>query len=412
MKKLFCVGLALVALVFLSFSWPARADTPPGWYGTVGGIANMPTDSSTHPPGAPSTLIHYDTGWGVLGSLGHEWNSGLRLEGEVAYSHADVDHVDGSAITNGHLANTDFFGNLIYDIKTGMRLTPYVGAGAGFALADADHILLPDGSALNDERLKFAYQAIGGLAFPLDNHWAVSADYRYVRTLDPSYDTTFGGRARTENASHNIVVSLRYTITNPPKPAPALQPAEAMPPPQPQPPVAQAPAVPPVPQSYMVFFDFDKSDLTPEAKRILAAAAQDYQRGGFVRVVVTGHTDTVGSDAYNLKLSQRRANAVKAELIKDGVSDDQIDATGVGKKGLLVPTANGVREAQNRRAEIVFRPSGQPQTQMAPPPQAPGQQQTQLQPETVPEEIPQPTPPPQQDQDNVQPAGAQPIPPS
>ena len=73
-----------------------------------------------------------------------------------------------------------------------------------------------------------------------------------------------------------------------------------------------------------------------------------------MRIVVTGHTDTVGSVLYNQKLSDRRAAAVKAELQSLGVDSNVIVATGVGKNGLLVPTANGVREAQNRRAEIVF----------------------------------------------------------
>lgn len=118
--------------------------------------------------------------------------------------------------------------------------------------------------------------------------------------------------------------------------------------------MAAQPAVPPVPQSYMVFFDFDKSVLTPEAKRIIAAAAEDFKKGGYVRIVVTGHTDTVGTVKYNQKLSERRAAAVKKEFAQLGVPAAEVQAVGVGKSGLLVPTADGVREAQNRRAEIVF----------------------------------------------------------
>jgi outer membrane protein OmpA-like peptidoglycan-associated protein len=105
----------------------------------------------------------------------------------------------------------------------------------------------------------------------------------------------------------------------------------------------------------MVFFDFDKSALTPEAKKILASAAQDFKSGKYVRIVVTGHTDTVGTAKYNQKLSERRAATVKTQLQKLGVNPSEIEATGVGKNDLLVPTADGVREAQNRRAEIVFQ---------------------------------------------------------
>ena len=104
----------------------------------------------------------------------------------------------------------------------------------------------------------------------------------------------------------------------------------------------------------MVFFDFDKSDLTAEAQRIITAASEDFKKGGYVRLVITGHTDTVGTDSYNQKLSERRANAVRIELQKLGVDPKAIMAIGVGKNGLLVPTADQIREAQNRRAEIVF----------------------------------------------------------
>ncbi|HEY4125365.1 MAG TPA: OmpA family protein, partial [Rhizomicrobium sp.] len=79
-----------------------------------------------------------------------------------------------------------------------------------------------------------------------------------------------------------------------------------------------------------------------------------FKKDGYVRIVVTGHTDTVGSNDYNQKLSERRAASVKRELIHLGLSAKSIEPMGVGKNGLLVPTADGVREAQNRRAEIVF----------------------------------------------------------
>ncbi|MGG2305205.1 OmpA family protein, partial [Salmonella enterica] len=77
--------------------------------------------------------------------------------------------------------------------------------------------------------------------------------------------------------------------------------------------------VAPVAQTYQVFFDFDKAALTDEAKRIIASAAEDYKSGKYVRIVVTGHTDTKGKDKYNKGLSNRRAAAVKAEFASQGV---------------------------------------------------------------------------------------------
>jgi hypothetical protein len=108
------------------------------------------------------------------------------------------------------------------------------------------------------------------------------------------------------------------------------------------------------PHSYLVFFDFDKSDLTPEAVKIVDQAAADIAAGKPTSIEVTGYTDTVGSDAYNLRLSKRRALAVQAELTRQGVPGSEIAIVAKGKHDLLVPTADGVKEPQNRRASIVY----------------------------------------------------------
>jgi iron complex outermembrane receptor protein len=119
------------------------------------------------------------------------------------------------------------------------------------------------------------------------------------------------------------------------------------------PPPVQAPA-PAVPKSYMVFFDFDKSDLTPQAAAIVDQAAMNVASARVTRITVTGHTDTVGSDAYNMRLSRRRAESVAAELEKQGISQSEIEIVAKGKRDLLVPTADGVTEPQNRRVQIVY----------------------------------------------------------
>jgi outer membrane protein OmpA-like peptidoglycan-associated protein len=133
-------------------------------------------------------------------------------------------------------------------------------------------------------------------------------------------------------------------------------PAPAAPPPEPTPAPPAAPAKAPEAQrQFQVFFDFDKSDITSAAAKVIEAAAEAVKAGNVVQLTVTGHTDTVGSAKYNQALSERRAAAVKGQLVTDGVSAGEIVATGVGKSGLLVPTADGVREPQNRRAEIVLQ---------------------------------------------------------
>jgi outer membrane protein OmpA-like peptidoglycan-associated protein len=104
----------------------------------------------------------------------------------------------------------------------------------------------------------------------------------------------------------------------------------------------------------MVFFDFNKSDLTSQAVSIVDTAAKNAAMAKVTQLVVTGHTDTVGSDAYNMRLSRRRAESVAAELEKQGIAASEIEIVAKGKHDLLVPTKDGVREPQNRRVQIVY----------------------------------------------------------
>jgi len=139
--------------------------------------------------------------------------------------------------------------------------------------------------------------------------------------------------------------TLKYRFGGPSEP-------EAEPAPYTPPPVA-APA-PAVPHSYLVFFDFNKSDLTPQAVTIVDQAAKNAETTKVTQLTVTGHTDTVGSDAYNMRLSRRRAESVAAQLEKDGIPSSEIEIVAKGKRDLLVPTADGVKEPQNRRVQIVY----------------------------------------------------------
>jgi outer membrane protein OmpA-like peptidoglycan-associated protein len=143
-------------------------------------------------------------------------------------------------------------------------------------------------------------------------------------------------------------IDLTYRFTAAPAPA-AAEPAPPPPPTREAPP--PAPSIEPQ-REFQVFFDFDKSNITGAAAAVVRAAAASVKAGNAVHLTVTGHTDTVGAAAYNQALSERRAEAVKAELVKDGVDGGEVTTMGVGKTGLLVPTADGVREPQNRRAVI------------------------------------------------------------
>jgi OOP family OmpA-OmpF porin len=118
--------------------------------------------------------------------------------------------------------------------------------------------------------------------------------------------------------------------------------------------------MPPVmpPASFQVFFDFDKATLRPEAIETLKQFIVFAKKANISRIRVVGHTDTVGSKAYNLKLSERRAVAVQKFLASNGLGGADISTQGVGFADLLVPTPPGVPELKNRRAQILFQKPG------------------------------------------------------
>jgi OOP family OmpA-OmpF porin len=124
------------------------------------------------------------------------------------------------------------------------------------------------------------------------------------------------------------------------------------------PPVAAVPDTGPVPVEqamFIVFFDWDRFDITSGANDVLDAVAQEVNARQDVRgIVLVGHTDTSGPTDYNQRLSVRRADAVRQGLISRGVSPNLIRTEARGESELLVQTADNVREPANRRAQITL----------------------------------------------------------
>lgn len=103
---------------------------------------------------------------------------------------------------------------------------------------------------------------------------------------------------------------------------------------------------------FIVFFDWDRSDITSEAATILDSMATTYAGCGTATVSVAGYADRSGGDSYNQRLSERRAEVVRGYLSSRGVPDTAMTTRGFGETNPRVPTADGVRELQNRRVEI------------------------------------------------------------
>ncbi|MSO81342.1 MAG: OmpA family protein [Alphaproteobacteria bacterium] len=132
----------------------------------------------------------------------------------------------------------------------------------------------------------------------------------------------------------------------PPAPAPA---------PAPAPRAAAADVSPDTSRTFLVFFDWDSYVLTDGAKSVVATASREAGQMGRITMVATGHADRSGTDTYNIDLSRRRAEAVKAELVRLGTPAIEIAVESRGEAEPLVPTGDNVRKAQNRRVQIVMR---------------------------------------------------------
>jgi outer membrane protein OmpA-like peptidoglycan-associated protein len=109
-------------------------------------------------------------------------------------------------------------------------------------------------------------------------------------------------------------------------------------------------------QEGKAYFDFNKATLRPEAQTELATIVQELQENPTIRVELVGHADSVGSDAYNLRLSQRRAEAVRNFFVSKGIAADRMKLDWKGEREPVAPNTTAAGRAQNRRVEITLRP--------------------------------------------------------
>jgi OmpA-OmpF porin, OOP family len=290
-----------------------------GFYVGVGGGADWAIGSNQK----ASTW----TGFAVGGKAGYDF-VGPRAELEVGYGQIPTTaNIPGTAII-GKVGQLTAMANVLYDFIPASLLTPYVGAGVGVAFVDSNQSL---GST------QFAYQGMVGLAYNISDQMRFMVEGRYLGTTNPSVSVPGLGTVTYNNNNILALAGIQFKFV----------PSAAPPPPPPPPAVT--------PPSFMVFFDWDRSNLSQQALTTIQQAANAFKTKGNARITATGHTDTSGPEAYNMALSLRRANAVKDALVRDGVPAQAITVVGMGEKGLLVQTGDNVREPQNRRVEIVIQ---------------------------------------------------------
>jgi OmpA-OmpF porin, OOP family len=319
----------------------------------------------------PNTSLSMNLGAAAAGTLGYGLGNGLRLEVQFDYLSNSLSNTSattrrtGVGVSTGASGSEEIWGpmfNADYDfIGLVPFVTPYVGLGIGYQRAHLSNFNTggtgPAAVSLSsgDTRASFAAQGIVGASFdiPAVPGLALTAEYHILaltgtRTYDATLTSTtaalgtvhrFGTFELGHDLNNIFLFGVRYNFgVAPPAPPPA--------------PIA-APA-PSAARSYLVFFDWDKASLTDRARQIVKEAADNSTRVQYTRIEVNGYTDTSGKPQYNQGLSVRRAQAVAAELIKDGVPQTAIAVQGFGETHLLVQTGPGVREPQNRRVEIII----------------------------------------------------------
>ena len=332
-----CLALAAAITV------PAARAQMVYYFGGEAGWSHL-NDQSDRAAGFPSLRKRFDDGFAAGARAGVEWGP-WRFEEEYVYHSNDLNRASVGSINvpgiSGSRQSHAIMTNALYDFNLGWPVIPHIGAGIG-AVDVIDQASVPGlGKIQNDNDWQFGYQAIGGVRWPVSPNLAVDVDYRYLATTDPTFRTSTvpSVRYRSGYSTHNLMASLVYRFGPPP-------------------PVAAAPINPGAPPAarrvFLVFFDWDRDTITPEGSRVIQQAAEAFRAGTQVQIQVTGYTDASGSAGYNQRLSERRANNVANALARMGVPRNDMIVSGRGKSDQRVPTADGVREPQNRRVEIVF----------------------------------------------------------
>lgn len=283
-----------------------------------------------------------------------EWGGGLKFGKavnemwDIQFGASQVRFDDGPARYRQTLAGVDALLMFSRD-----RFRPFVVLGAGVQRDKVQNALRNVG--------KNSPFLTAGLGFQasLSPQWSLQTDLRVVRGFLRD-DEQFGFR-RSNNKY--LTVGLNYAFNPPPAPpAPAPAPAPVVEAPAPAPaPVAPPPAPPrfeKITLEATKLFEFDKADLIMPSPKLDDIAAALQADPSVTDVDITGYTDRLGSEQYNLKLSERRANAVRDYLVSKGVDGNRLKAYGKGEANPLVQCNQRKRQElidclePNRRVEV------------------------------------------------------------
>jgi len=300
--------------------------------------------------------VDFNTGYDFGGLVGYDFGA-FRLETEAAYKSASIDELTAGTLgfqagppvgttfngftapATGDVTALSFMLNGLFDFGPDDGLQAFAGGGVGVARVSLDGTVDATGpGAFDDSDTGLAWQLLAGIRAPISDDWDIGLKYRYFNAVDIDLVDTLGRSLAADLSSHSLLGTITYNFGG-----------EAPPPPPPPPPPPTGP--------YIVFFDFDQSDITDDAAAILNQAVTSYANCGTASVMLAGHTDTSGSMTYNMALAERRNAQVQAYLVGRGIPEARIMGQAFGETDLKVPTADGVREQQNRRVVVTYGPN-------------------------------------------------------
>ena len=358
------IGLAVAATLSLTALTATADDMFRGAWYLLPGFSKMHPDSD----------LDANNGGGAFIKLGKELSPSWDLQGGLGYNRASED--TGIAGAGGRYKQTTLGLDALYMFSRS-NFRPFLLAGLGVARNDVDYSGIP---TLTDERKTSWLANVGlGAQFLFTDNFGLQADLRHQwsRSDAKAPNTPFDADGTIGNTLLNVGAIFRFgapaavVAEVAPEPAPIAAAPEPMPEPAPAPapePVKCTPQMDTITVGAEKLFGFDKVNISEEGKSALNEAAAKIKANPELKaVIVTGHTDRIGSDEYNHKLSHRRAVQVKDYLAAQGVDPSIIEAVGKGEAEPVVQCAGNKKTKKlisclqpNRRVEI--RAEGQKET--------------------------------------------------
>jgi len=362
----------MTAAFLLAFSAAAAAEGP--YVGVGGGVSQvLDTDLSASAGRGEAEL---DLGkWGAL-QLGNDLPGIWRVELEASYSTSAGDKFTLQGGTpgpaTGHLNALGLLANFWMDFNTDGVVAPYIGLGIGAAQIEYDQANSAGLGPLDDEETVLAGQVGTGLRFNFSDNFTGSLDYRFFITDDTEYTSSTLGRIESEYAEHRAGLGIAMGFGGSETARVATAPVrdtdgdgvrnkqdDCPNTPDNQPVMTNGCAAKERVVLPQVQFEYKSTRLTGEAQERLMPVAQVLKDSPEFQVRLNGHTDNVGSDAYNQTLSQNRANSVRSYLVSKGVNAKQVSARGYGETRPIASNSTDAGRARNRRVELeVLRHNG------------------------------------------------------